>query len=65
MTLTKLNKTLNPTQTTIDVRNQPVYALSKELQYRYPHLFEQYCPIMRGGRAPYRAIITWHTWSIT
>ena len=39
-------RTLNPTQTPIDVSDQPVYALTKELQYCYPHLFEKYCPVM-------------------
>ena len=41
-------KALNSTQTPIDVSDQPVYAITKELQYRYPHLFEKYCPIMGG-----------------
>ena len=36
---------LNSTQTPIDVSYQLVYAIMKELQYRYPHLFEKYCPI--------------------
>ena len=49
MTL-KINstRTLNPIQTSIDVSDLPVYALTKELQYHYPHLFEKYCPIMGG-----------------
>ena len=33
-------RTLNPIQTPIDVRDQPVYVLTKELQYCYLHLFE-------------------------
>ena len=37
-------RTLKPIQTPIDVSDQPVYALTKELQYRCPHLFEEYCP---------------------
>ena len=41
-------RTLNLIQTPIDVSDQPVYALIKELQYRYPHLFEKYCPVMGG-----------------
>ena len=41
-------RTLNPTQTPIDVSDQPVYALTKELQYHYPYLFQKYCPIMGG-----------------
>ena len=49
MTL-KINSTkaLNATQTPIDVSDQPVYAITKELQYRYPHLFEKHCLIMGG-----------------
>ena len=38
---------LNPTQTLLDVRDQLVYALTKELQYCYPYLLEKYCPIIR------------------
>ena len=41
-------KALNSTHTPIDVSDQPVYAITKEFQYRYPHLFEKYCPIMGG-----------------
>ena len=41
-------KALNSTQTPMDVSDQPVYAVTKELQYRYPHLFEKYCPITGG-----------------
>ena len=39
-------KLLHSTQIPIYVSNQPVYAIAKELQYRYPHLFEKYCPMM-------------------
>ena len=39
-------RTLNPIQTPIDASDQPVYGLTKGLQYRYPHLFEKYCRIM-------------------
>ena len=41
-------KALNATQTPIVISDQPVYAITKELQYRYLHLFEKYCPIMGG-----------------
>ena len=41
-------KALNSAQTLIEVSDQPVYAITKELQYRYSHLFEKYCPIMGG-----------------
>ena len=40
-----LTKTLNPTQTLIDVNDQAIYALIKELQYHYSHLLGKYCPI--------------------
>ena len=40
-----LTKTLNPTQTLIDVNDQPIYALTKKLQYHYSHLLGKYCPI--------------------
>ena len=43
-----LTRVLNPIQTPVDVSEKPVYALTKELQYRYPHLFEKYYPIMGG-----------------
>ena len=39
---------LNPNQTPADVSDQPVYALTKELQYRYPVLFERYFPLFGG-----------------
>ena len=34
--------------TAAHVSDQPVYAITKELQYRYPHLFEKYFPLMGG-----------------
>ena len=39
-------KVLNPDQTPLDVSDQPVYALSKELQFRYPDIFGYYVPLM-------------------
>lgn len=33
---------LNPGQTPVDVSDQPVYALTKELQYRHPEEFSNY-----------------------
>ena len=41
----KLSAVLNPDQTPIDVSDQPVYALTKELQFRHPEIFSQYFPI--------------------
>ena len=37
---------LNPDQTPVDVSDQSVYALSKELQFRYPDIFGDYVPSM-------------------
>ena len=36
---------LNPGQTPVDVSDQPVYALTKELQFRHPEMFSQFFPI--------------------
>ena len=36
---------LNPGQTPVDVSDQPVYALTKQLQFRHPGIFSQYFPI--------------------
>ena len=53
-------RTLNPIQISIDVSDQAVYGLTKELQYRYPHLFEKYCPIM-GGLHIEQSLLLIHT----
>ena len=39
---------INPNQTPVDDSDQPVYALTKELQYRYPTMFENYFPLFGG-----------------
>ena len=41
---------LNPNQTPVDVCDQPVYALTKEIQFRKPELFgnNQYFSLMGG-----------------
>ena len=56
-------RTLNPTQTAIDLSDKAVYCayqravslsvslFSITIQYRYPHLIEKYYSIMRGGPA--------------
>ena len=41
----KWTETLNPGQTPIDVSDQPVYALTKELQLRFPEIFSNYFPL--------------------
>ena len=41
----KWTAVLNPGQAPIDVSDQPVYALTKELQFRHPEIFSQYFPI--------------------
>ena len=38
----KWTETLNPGQTPVDVKDQPVYALTKELQLRFPEIFSNY-----------------------
>ena len=39
-------RTLNPMHTSMDICKQPVYGLTKEIQYRYLHLSEKYFPII-------------------
>lgn len=47
MTITKTTiDAVNHGQTPVDVSDQPVYALSKEIQWRYPSLFSDYFPMM-------------------
>ena len=41
-------KVLNPNQTPVDVSDQPVYALTKEAQYRFPTVFSEYVPLLGG-----------------
>ena len=43
----KWNPVLNPSQTPVDVSDQPVYALTKELQFCHQEIFSQYFPIVR------------------
>ena len=43
----KWNPVLNPSQTPVDVSDQPVYALTKELQFFHQEIFSQYFPIVR------------------
>ena len=38
----KWTETLNPGQTPVDVSDQPMYALTKTLQYQYPDEFSKY-----------------------
>ena len=47
MQITKTTiEAVNPGQTPVDVSDQPVYALIKEVQWRYPELFTNYFPMM-------------------
>ena len=39
-------KVLNSDQTPVNVSDQPVYVLSKELQFRYPDIFGDYVPLL-------------------
>ena len=43
----KWTETLNPGQTPVDISDQPVYALTKELQLRFPKTFSNYFPLFR------------------
>ena len=43
----KWTAVLNPCQTPVDVSDQPVYTLTKELQLCHPEIFSQYFPIFR------------------
>lgn len=43
----KWAETLNLTQTPVDVSDQPVYALTKELQLPFPEIFSKYFPLFR------------------
>ena len=36
----------SPGQTPVDVSDQPVYALTKKLQFRHPEMFSEYFPIL-------------------
>ena len=38
---------LNPSQTPVDISDQPAYALTKELQFDHPEMFSQYFPIFK------------------
>ena len=42
----KVTEAVNPGQTLVDVSDQPVYALTKEVQWKYPELFQNYFPVM-------------------
>ena len=37
---------VNPGQTPVDVSDQPVYDLTKEIQWRFPTEFKEYFPMM-------------------
>ena len=43
----KWTAVLNPRQTPADVSDQPVHALTKELQFFHPKIFSQYFLIFR------------------
>ena len=48
--INKINKstvnTVNPGQTPVDISDQPVYALTREIQWRYPIEFQNYFSMM-------------------
>ena len=44
----KCTKIINPGQTPVDCSDQPVFALTKELQFRFPKMFQNYFPLFGG-----------------
>ena len=50
---------LNPNQTPVDMSDQPVYALTKEVQYRFPHEFKKYFAML-GGLHVEHCLLTIH-----
>ena len=42
----KCTKIINPGQTPVDRSDQPVFALTKELQFRFLKMFQNYFPIL-------------------
>ena len=51
-------KVLNPSQTPVDVSDCPVYALTKELQWRYPNKFGNYFSLMGSLHIEQSLLIT-------
>ena len=41
----KCTKIINPGQTLVDCSDQPVYALTRELQFRFSKMFQNYFPL--------------------
>ena len=39
---------INPSQTSVDVCDQPIYALTKQLQWRFPRNFRKYFCLFGG-----------------
>ena len=39
---------INPSQTSVDVCDQPIYALTKQLQWRFPSNFRKYFCLFGG-----------------
>ena len=44
----KCTKIINPGQTSLNWSYQPVFALKKELQFRFPKMFQDYVPLFGG-----------------
>ena len=44
----KYNKIINPGQIPVDCADQPIFALTKELQFRFPKMFQNYFPLFGG-----------------
>ena len=41
----KCNKIINPDQTPVDCTDQPIFTLTKKLQFRFPKMFQNYFPL--------------------
>ena len=44
----KCTKIINPGHKLVDCSDLPVFALTKELQFRYPKMFQNYFPLFGG-----------------
>ena len=59
--ISKTISVMNPNQTPVDTCDQPVYALTKQIQWRYPELFRnsKYFPLF-GGLHIQKALLIVH-----
>ena len=48
---------INPSQTSVDVCDQPIYALTKQLQWRFPSHFRKYFCLFGGLHVEKRLLV--------